>query len=82
MNQKYIKVNPDYTTSIEVVYNALQDLTIAEEMSFIYDNYVLADDSQLTEGAIMLKNAYKLVIEDMELAGVIKVNKRRILNNG
>lgn len=82
MSQKYVKVNPDYTTSIEVVYNALQDLTIAEEMSFIYDNYVLADDSQLTEGAIMLKNAYKLVIEDMELAGVIKVNKRRILNNG
>lgn len=41
--------------------------TLGDTLSALYDSYVLADDSTLTDDAIELKNCYKYVINDLVL---------------
>ena len=44
------------------------------QLNFIYDTYVLEDDSKLDEKAKELKEHYKYVIEDMKLHNVLEEN--------
>lgn len=46
--------------------------SLEDTLTALYDGYVLADDSTLTEDAIELKEHYKFVIKDLELHDELK----------